>query len=643
MVSRDWSPRTGQPWRMFRVWLLPLLALLAVALITQAASRTPRKSAARKPTTSSKKSSAPAKAATVAPSPKGASDEVVVARWMSSLSLRERVAQLVVIPFNGHPFRPRSREAGKFMNLVTREHVGGLILVNLANGRVVAKANPVETATFINRMQRLSPKVPLLVAGDFERGASMRIEATTIFPHAMAFTASGDPEEARTEGEITAKESRAMGFQWLFFPDADVNNNPDNPIINIRSYGEDPAAVSRFVSAFIDGAHADQKNRVLVTAKHFPGHGDTATDTHMNMATVTADIPRLEALEWAPFRAAIQSGVDSIMTAHLAVPALDDPGLPATLSPKILSGILRDEMGFKGLIVTDALDMGGISHGFAVGEAAVRALEAGADVLLMPSDPKAAIDAVLAAVKSGRLTPQRIDASVSRILAAKARVGLANGKLVDVKLLSQVVNTPASEAAAQKIADRSVTLVRNQGGILPLQNLGATVFYTMVEGPSSVEGNAFAAEVRKRFPQAEIIRADSTMSETELDTLLQRGSAAREFVVAAFASVAANRGNAGMGGALPKLVAKLTATKKPVVFAALGNPYMLRNFPDVAAYLATYSTVPPSEVAAVKAVFGELTVEGKLPVTIPGFANLGDGIVLRETAKPCAGCGMGSR
>jgi len=575
---------------------------------------------------------APVKSATTAP----VSDEVAISRWMASLTLREKIAQLVVIPFNGHPFR-RSRDSAKFMNLVTKEHVGGLILVNLANGKIVAKADPLQTATFINRMQQLS-KVPLIVAGDFERGASMRVEGTTIFPHAMAFTASGDPNEARIEGEITAKESRAMGFQWLFYPDADVNNNPDNPIINIRSFGEDPAAVSRFVSGFIEGAHGGvtAKDRVLVTAKHFPGHGDTATDTHMNLATITADRPRLEALEWTPFRAAVKSGVDAIMTAHIAVPALDDPGLPATLSPKILTGILREELGFNGLIVTDALDMGGIAHGFAVGDAAVRALEAGADVLLMPADPKAAIDAVAAAVKGGRITTQRIDDSVRRILTAKARVGLANAKLANLAALKTLVNTPESNAAAQKIADRSVTLVRNEGSLVPLKNGASTAFYTMVEGPVSVEGNAFSTEVRKRLPLAQTIRADSTMSEGELDGLLERGASAGQYVVAAYASVAANRGSAGMGGALPALVQKLIATKKPVVFVALGNPYLLRNFPGVAGYLAMYSTVPPSEVAAVKALFGEIAVEGKLPVSIPGFAKVGDGIALAASARCCA-------
>jgi beta-N-acetylhexosaminidase len=422
-----------------------------------------------------------------------------------------------------------------------------------------------------------------------------------------------------------------LGFQWIFFPDADVNNNPDNPIINIRSYGEDPATVSRFVSAFIAGAHADPNNRVLVTAKHFPGHGDTATDTHMNLATIAADRPRLESLEWAPFRAAIKSGVDSIMTAHIAVPALDDPALPATLSPKILTGVLRDELGFGGLIVTDALDMGGIAHGFAAGDAAVRAVEAGADVLLMPADPKAAIDAVEAAVKNGRITQKRIDESVMRILIAKARVGLAASKLVDTARVRSLVNTPEGSEAAQRIADRSVTLVRNENGILPLrtsQSAAGTVFYTLTEGTASVEGMAFSAEVRRSLPQATLIRADSMMSEAAIDAAFQRGGGADRYVVAAFASVAPNRGSAALGGSLPRLVQDLIATKKPVVFVALGNPYLLRNFPDVAAYLAAYSTVPPSETAVVKALFGEMPVTGKLPVTIPGYAKVGYGIAL---------------
>ena len=600
-------------------WWLAALAVIASGALA-ASHKAPSRGSPAPPTRKAK----PATVSLAAP-------EVIAARWRASLSLREKIAQLVIVPFNGYPLR-RSRETTNFLKLISREHVGGMILVNTADRRIVAKASAREAAAFINRMQRMA-KIPLLVGGDFERGVSMRMEGTTVFPHAMAFTASDDTGEARIEGEITAKESRAIGFQWLFFPDADVNNNPDNPIINIRSYGENPASVSRFVSAFIEGAHAASGARVLVTAKHFPGHGDTATDTHMNLATITVDRPRLESVEWVPFRAAIASGVDAIMSAHIAVPALDDSGVPSTLSPKILTGILRGELGFQGIIVTDALDMGGIVNGFGPGEASVRALEAGADVLLMPANPEASIDAVEAAVRSGRLTRARIERSAMRLLRAKAELGLAKSKLVDLRQLSKRVDTPESNAAAQRIADRSVTLVRNEGGLVPLRDTTSTAFYTLVESPTSTEGNAFVTALRPRAPHAEVLRANSAMSEAEMETLLARGSSARQFVIAAFASVAPSRGTAALGGLLPRLVEELIATKKPVALIAMGNPYLLRNFPGVAAYLATYSTVEPSEIAAAKAMFGEISINGKLPVSIPGFADAGDGIVLQPVVR----------
>jgi beta-N-acetylhexosaminidase len=515
---------------------------------------------------------------------------------------------------------------------VAQEHVGGLILVNVAGGRVSSKADPLEAASFVNKMQKLS-KVPLVVAGDFERGASMRIDDTTAFPHAMAFTASRDPNEARVEGEITARESRAMGFQWIFFPDADVNNNPDNPIINIRSYGEDPKDVSQFVAAFIQGAHSVPGARVLVTAKHFPGHGDTATDTHLNLATIAGDRPRLEEIEWAPFRAAIANGVDSIMSAHIAVPALDDPSLPATLSPKILTGVLRQELGFKGIIVTDALEMGGIAQGFSVGDASVRALEAGADVLLMPADPEASINAVVAAVNSGRITRKRLDESVMRLLVAKAHVGLATKKLVDLDTIHDVVSSIESNAVAQQVADRAVTLVKNEGGFLPLKTPSSTAFFLLTESRTGVQGQAFEQEVRRHSSSSVVITLDPTTSEADMDAALVRAEPAQRYVVAAFASVAAYRGNVALGGLYPALVQRLI-DRKPVMMLALGNPYLLRSFPDVSGYLATYSGVPMSEIAAAKALFGEIAIDGKLPVSIPGFAKYGDGIVLPASKQP---------
>jgi beta-N-acetylhexosaminidase len=594
-----------------------LAALLFFTLLTAVLFAAPP---AKKP--------APKKSAATAPV--GASDQAIAARWLAGLTLRQKVAQLIVISFNGHPMNTRSRDYRKFAHLVAQENVGGLILINVANGRLSSKADPLEVAGFIDKMQKLS-KIPLVVSGDFERGASMRIDDTTAFPHAMAFTASRDPKEAFIEGEITAKESRAMGVQWLFFPDADVNNNPDNPIINIRSYGEDPKDVSAFVSAFIEGAHSVPNSRVLVTAKHFPGHGDTATDSHLNMATIGGDRPRLEQIEWAPFRAAIASGVDSIMSAHIAVPALDAPDLPATLSPKILHGILREELGFKGIIVTDALEMGGIAHGFSVGDASVRALEAGADVLLMPPDPEAAINAVVAAVNSNRITRKRLDESVLKILTAKAHLGLAAKKLVDVEKIQDIVNSPESQAVAQNIADRSVTLVRNNDAFVPLKSPATTAFFVLAESRTSVQGQAFLQEVRKHSSSSMVIQLDSTMSGGDIQAALDRAQGAQRYVVAAFASVAAYRGNVALGGSFPALIENLLATKKPVMMLALGNPYLLRTFPGVAAYATTYSSVPVAETAAVKALFGEIAIGGKLPVTIPGLASYGEGIEIPAT------------
>ena len=533
---------------------------------------------------------------------------------MRGLTLRDEVAQLIVVPFSGQPLNPRAKAYREFVKLVAHDHVGGMILVNVTQGRLVQKAEPLAVASFLNQMQRLA-KVPLLVSADLERGASMRLNATTVFPHAMAFAAAQEPAAARTEGEVTAREARAVGIHWVFYPVADVNNNPDNPIINIRSFGEDPVEVSKYVDAFIEGAHADPKNLILTTAKHFPGHGDTSTDSHMNMATIMADRERLNRVEFAPFRSAIEHGVDSIMTAHIAVPALDDSGLPATLSSKILTGILREQLGFKGLVVTDALEMGAIAKGFKPGEAAVRALEAGADVLLMPTDPHAAIEAVTAAVRSGRISKKRLDASVGRLLAAKARVGLAQGATVDLEKVTTVLNSPESNAAAQAVADRAVTLVK---GGAALTDPSKTCFMALAESRTSPQGQAFADEVHRRAPAAHVAILNGQMTAEEVAANDQQSFGCDVTVVAAFVSVAAYRGNVSLGGVFPGLMERLITAGKPVSLISLGNPYLLRNYTGVASYMTTFSTVPPSEVAAVKVLFGEIPALGKLPVTIPG-------------------------
>ena len=546
------------------------------------------------------------------------------------MTLRDEVAQLIFIPFQGAPPNSRSREYRSFARLIRETKVGGLILTNASNGRVIRKAEPYALAAFLNRVQRMAG-VPLLVSADFERGASMRVEGTTVFPHAMAFGAAGDPAFSRFEGEVTAREARALGVHWVYFPVADVNNNPDNPILNIRSFGEDPGEVAAHVKAFIEGAHSDKRDFVLTTAKHFPGHGDTAVDSHISLAANNAGRERLERLELVPFRAAIDAGVDSIMTAHIAVPALAPPDVPATLSPAILTGLLRNELGFKGLVVTDALDMGGITKGFGGAEAAVRALEAGADVLLMPVDPEAALKAVVAAVGSGRLTRRRIQESVVAILSAKERLGLDRKRLVDLEAIGDIVDSPEASERAQQIAARAVTLVRNDGNLIPLATPERACFVVMVENRYSSDGQVFTQEVRRRAPSAAVAFLDSSMPRDALEDALRGLPACQSYAVAAFATVAAYRGSVGLAGELPHALETLIASGQPVALVALGNPYLLRTFPGVAAYLATFSNVPPSEVAAGEALFGEIDIRGHLPVSIPGLANYGEGIQVRAT------------
>jgi beta-N-acetylhexosaminidase len=451
----------------------------------------------------------------------------------------------------------------------------------------------------------------------------------------MAFGAANDLEATRALGAATAREARAMGVHWIFAPDSDVNNNPDNPIINIRSFGENPQAVAAHVKAFIEGAHSDPANFVLVTAKHFPGHGDTDTDTHMNLARVNASRERLEQVELVPFKAAIEAGVDSVMTGHLAVPALEPEEKPATVSKNVLTGLLRDELGFKGLICTDALDMQGIAKMYGPGETAVRALEAGVDLLLLPGDAKEAVHAVVAAVKDGRLTKARIDESVLKLLTAKARLGLQKKRLTDVESVPDSLDTPEDEELATRVAEKAVTLVRNENNLLPLANPGRACWFVLSGGRFSAQGRDLADAARRSAKGAQVSLLDPTLPTSEFDALAAKAQTSCDaVVVSAYVLVAAYSGNVGLPGNYPAFVEKLIASDKPVVFIALGNPYLLRVFPKVKAYVATFSTTLPSEVAAVRAVTGEIGISGKLPVTIPGFAQIGDG--LKTEAKPAS-------
>jgi beta-N-acetylhexosaminidase len=396
---------------------------------------------------------------------------------------------------------------------------------------------------------------------------------------------------------------------------ADVNVNPSNPVINIRSYGENPDDVARHVAAFIEGAHSDSERRVLVTAKHFPGHGDTSVDSHLGLARLEASKERMEAVELKPFQAAIAHGADAIMTAHMAVPAIEPDEIPATASAKVLTGLLRSELGFKGLIVTDALDMLGFAKQFSSGEGSVRAIEAGADVLLMPPNPEAAIKAVVAAVERGRISRQRIDDSVTRVLAAKIRVDVTKKKLVDLDEISDVLDDPEAEDRVQQTSDRAVTLLR---GTLPLSAPNQACVAVLVERRLSQYGQRLVAEFHRRAPGARAIFVDPSMPLAAINDSLGDANTCSQTVVAIFLS----------GGTLaPDLAAFVDHLNAPVLVAA-GAPYVLSDFPKASAALTTFSTSIPSELSVVKALFGEIAITGHTPVTIPGLAQLGDGIQL---------------
>jgi beta-N-acetylhexosaminidase len=541
------------------------------------------------------------------------------------MSLRDKVAQLIIMPIYGEHANTRSAEFRKYQHLIRDLHVGGVIVTGHSLNGGVRNAEPYAMAALINRLQKMA-RTPLFVSADFERGASMRVNSTTAWPYSMAFAAAKDLTAVSEEGADTARDARAMGVNWIFAPVADVNNNPDNPIINIRSFGENPAEVSSFVQSYIAGAHSDRKNPVLVTAKHFPGHGDTTEDSHMSLPRLDADRDRIEAVELQPFRAAIAAGVDAVMTAHLAVPALEPDNIPATVSSKILTGVLRDELGFHGLVVTDAMDMQGLAAMFDTAEASARAIEAGADVLLMPKRAEDAIRGVVAAVTTGRISRKRLDDSVARVLTAKVRLGLTRKKLVNLEDIADVVDSPESDERAQSVADHAVTLVTDTKDSLPIRHPANTCLIALTEGRRSQQGIRLIDEVKKRAPGITTTVLDPAMTKADLDQVAEKSSSCGQIIAAAYASVNAYRGNVALAGGYPDFLNALIAGKVPVLLAALGNPYLLRSFPNVAAYVTTYSPTPTSETALAKALFGEIAITGHLPVTISGVAKYGDGI-----------------
>jgi beta-N-acetylhexosaminidase len=456
-------------------------------------------------------------------------------------------------------------------------------------------------------------RVPLLISADLEAGIGMRFLDTTFWPPAMAIAATGDPSLAEREGRCVAIEARALGINHLLAPVADVNVDPKNPVINARSFGEDPHEVSRYVTAFIRGARSEG---VLTTAKHFPGHGDTHIDSHRSLPVLDAGRERLERVELVPFRAAIEAGVDAIMPGHLSVPSLDPtPSLPATLSRPILEGLLRGELGFRGLIVSDAFDMGGLTEHFDAGEAAVRAIEAGEDQILMSPDLEAAIAGVLQAVREGRLTEARIDESVQRILDAKARVSHA---VASPDEIFRTLDNEESLATANEIARRAITVVRADEGLLPLRRKGRVVTLVVSDFPELSNPLAeFEEALRERFAETpETFVLDARATAGDVAPLLEAAEDAELLVIALAIRARSGAGRIGIPPVARDAIERLVSLRAPHVAISFGNPYLVREVPALRTYLCAYGVQPVLQLAAARAIFGEAEITGKLPVTL---------------------------
>src|SRR5580692_4324315 len=565
-------------------------------------------------------------------------------KTLRRLSVEEKVGQVFMIWCRASFLNVESPEYLQWLEAMQKYHVGGFTMSVHVDGPFLLRTEPYEVAELLNRLQHES-KLPLLISADFERGVATRLMGTTNFPHAMAFGADGSVEDAENFGRITAQESRAVGVHWNFFPDADVNSNPANPIINTRSFGEDPKQVGDLVTAYIKGA---REGGMLTTVKHFPGHGDTATDSHLGVASVNGDRAHLDSIELPPFRQAIAAGVDSVMVAHVTVPALDaDPNHVATISTSVVSDLLEKQMGFKGLIVTDALDMAGLTHLFAndIGRAAVEAFKAGNDLLIIPADLGASYEAMVKAARSGEISRERLDHSVLKILKIKASLGLQVSRTVDVSALATAVGKPENIAFGQQVAESAVTLVRDNGKVLPLKTKGTIkggLPYTTVEethnqvvgvifsdDARTESGRVFGREFRARIPDARVIYVDPRMAAGESDEVLKAVDEAQTVVTAVYVIPSAGKiGNsmamADATGTLLQQVLDRAAAKTAVV--AMGNPYLASDFPKIENYMCTFSNASVSEVAAIKALFGEIPIRGHLPVTIPNVAQRGAGL-----------------
>jgi beta-N-acetylhexosaminidase len=518
-------------------------------------------------------------------------------RTLERLSLEQKAAQVQMLSLDDEA--------------LVRELGAGAVLLGRRTGG--------EPAALIARLQR-GAAVPLLVAADFDWADPPHAPpGVTRLPSFMAIGAAGSEALAERAGRYAALEGRALGLHMMLAPVLDVNTNPDNPIINTRAFGDDAAAVARLGAAYIRGARSAG---VLAAAKHFPGHGALAADSHREPVTLARERAALERVELVPFRAAIAAGVDAIMVGHLAAPALDPGGAPATLSKLMIAGVLRGELGFRGLVLTDSMTMRAVAGAFEPGEAAVRALEAGADMVLTSPDPRRAAAAIAAAVRAGRLPQSRLDAAVLQVLRAKAVIAAPGPP------------TPASDfAAMQELAERSITLVRDERGVLPLARGRPLLHITLSPAPGAPSAPV-VDELRRRTPGVQTALVDAQTGHEAREQIIADAQKAGAVVLSIFLPITAERSSPELPEELAGLVRRLAASAAPVVVVSYGSPYLLRQFPGAPAYVCAYGSSGLSQRAAVKALYGEIPLRGRLPVTLPGLYPRGHGLGVDPRQEP---------
>ena len=548
---------------------------------------------------------------------------------LRSMPLRDKVAQLVWPWILGDYVAESSTEWQRIVRLSTEDHVGGYI---------VSVGSPTEIAAKVNALQRAS-QLPLLISADLETGLGFRarggyfvpnaidLGGATMFPWVMALGASDDTLLAYEMGRVTAEEGRALGIHIAFGPVLDVNNNPANPVIGARSFGEVPARVARLGAAQVRGI---QQHGMLATGKHFPGHGDTEVNSHLDLPVVNVSKSRLDSIELVPFRAAVNAGLGAMMTFHGVLPALDSSGVPATLSRPVLSTLLRDQLKFDGLIVTDAMDMQGVVKQFGAGESNKRAIEAGADVLLMPKDTRAAIDAVIEGIKEGRYDEERINRSVRRVLALKSMFGLQRNRFVDLTNVRRVVGDSEHVALANRIADRGVVLVRDTRSAVPILRESAqprVYSLTYARRTDLGAGVAFNAYLRTRsLPVVnDIVIADDPG--TSFARALERARAADIVIVSNYVNITSETATASVDAAFAQFMRDIVRERegRGVVVVTFGTPYLLLQIADAPSYMIAWGSHVASQRAAARALLGEIDITATLPISIPPLHSIGDG------------------